>query len=217
MEQVTARELIILFGAMAVQAILFGLVLHFVFAGLVMQPQDRWKVILFGEDNSDLPNVRAHLQELKEDFRALLSSVRDDGCHTILLVQYKAGVREVMATILRERGYTVIEASNADEAEEVCASHRAPIHLLITDVEMPGLSGRALAERLGGGRPAMRVLYVSGYFDPARATVHRASQETGGVFAPELLTPQSLSRKVRDALGRAEGETALARGAGSQG
>jgi CheY-like chemotaxis protein len=146
-----------------------------------------------------------------------MTSVRDDGWRTILLVQCKSGVRNVMATILREHGYTVLEACNTREAAEVCNGHCGPIDLLMTDVEMPDSSGRDLAERLSVQRPAMRVLYVSGYFDPARATVHRACLEAGGAFAPELLTPQSLPRRAREALRPAREESVRVRSAGSRG
>jgi len=85
------------------------------------------------------------------------------GNETILVVEDDARVRRIIARTLAERGYRVLEASNADEALSVARTETARIHLLLSDVVMPGLDGRSLAERLCAGRPGLRVLFVSGY------------------------------------------------------
>jgi len=120
------------------------------------------------------------------------------GAETILLAEDEAPVRTLAQRCLEEMGYRVLAASRADEAQRMAEHHAGPIHLLLTDVVMPGGSGPELAERLAARHPEMRVLYMSGYTDDA--IVHR------GVIAPgiELLekpfTPATLTRRVRDVL-----------------
>src|SRR2546422_3119599 len=89
------------------------------------------------------------------------------GTETVLIVEDAAAVRAVMRHVLERQGYAVLEASNGAAALELVAGHPAPIHLLLTDVIMPGLSGRQLADRLAALRPDTRVLYASGYTDDA--------------------------------------------------
>ena len=120
------------------------------------------------------------------------------GAETILLAEDEAPVRTLAQRCLEGMGYQVLAASRADEALRMVERHVGPIHLLLTDVVMPGGSGPELAERLAPRHPEMRVLYMSGYTDDA--IVHR------GVIAPgiELLekpfTPATLTRRVRDVL-----------------
>src|SRR5216110_717282 len=89
------------------------------------------------------------------------------GTEMVLIVEDAAAVRAVMRHVLERQGYAVLEASNAAAALELAAGHPAPIHLLLTDVIMPGLSGRQLADRLAALRPDTQVLYASGYTDDA--------------------------------------------------
>jgi PAS domain S-box-containing protein len=89
------------------------------------------------------------------------------GTETILLVEDEEMVREITDEALRAVGYTVLAARNAEEAFQQSASHPGPIHLLLTDVVMPGMSGREVAERLLHERPELKVLYTSGHTDDA--------------------------------------------------
>jgi CheY-like chemotaxis protein len=85
------------------------------------------------------------------------------GSETVLLVEDEAAVREVTREQLESLGYRVLSCADASEALAACAGHAEPLHLLLTDVVMPGMNGRELAQRLTQGRPGLRVLYTSGY------------------------------------------------------
>ena len=84
---------------------------------------------------------------------------------TVLVVEDESGIRALMRKILRKQGYQVLEASQGEEALRIARGHRGPIHLLLTDVVMPKMSGRQLAEKLQAERPDVKVLFVSGYTD----------------------------------------------------
>ena len=106
------------------------------------------------------------------DRRALSTVPKGDvleasGSETVLVTEDDAHVRAMVRRCLVSRGYLVLEASHGQEALEVAAAHDGPIHLLLTDVVMPTLSGSELAERLLAERPAMRVLFMSGHSDEA--------------------------------------------------
>jgi DNA-binding response OmpR family regulator len=103
--------------------------------------------------------------------------------------------------LLAEKGYGVLEAAGGEDALRVARAHNGPIHLLITDVVMPGLSGRALAEQLAVGRPGLRVLYMSGYTEDA--VLKHGVEMTGLTFLPKPFTGPVLLAKVRQVLGNA--------------
>ncbi len=120
------------------------------------------------------------------------------GSETILVVEDEMSVRKLAAEFLGSNGYRVLEAQDGAEALQVCEEHRAPIHLLLTDVVMPGMSGRELAVRLVGARPEMKVIYVSGYTDDA--IVQHGVREEGTVFLQKPFSLDALARTVREAL-----------------
>ena len=102
--------------------------------------------------------------------------------------------------ILRERGYRVLEAADGPEAMRVCEQRGEPIDLLLTDVIMPLMSGRELAERVRNARKEMRVIYMSGYTDDVIAYHGDLGPDTD--FLQKPFAPEALTRKVREVLDR---------------
>jgi len=123
------------------------------------------------------------------------------GSETILLVEDEVMVRGLVRSILYASGYTVLEAENADAALRLCRDYDAPIHLLLTDVVMPGMSGRMLAEQVTALRPQIRVVLMSGYTNDA-VLQHRVA-ETDMAFIQKPFTPVALRSKVREVLDHA--------------
>ena len=117
---------------------------------------------------------------------------------TILLVEDALRVRAVVREILEMNGYNVLEGRHGAEAIEISERHRGPIHLMVTDVVMPQMSGRELAQRLQPVRPDMRVLYMSGYTDDA--IVRHGVLGAGIAFLSKPFTPDALALKVREVL-----------------
>jgi CheY-like chemotaxis protein len=120
------------------------------------------------------------------------------GSETILLVEDDMAVREVARRILQRQGYSVLEAQNGQEALRLMAHHPGPIDLLLTDVVMPGMSGKALAEQGLALIPHLKTLFMSGYTDETIA--HHGVIDPGVAFLQKPFSPVSLARKVRAAL-----------------
>ncbi len=120
------------------------------------------------------------------------------GTETVLLVEDEESVRQLVRETLAARGYNVLEADDGQKALHIAASHSGPIHVLVTDVVMPGMSGRELAKLLGETHPQTKVLYLSGYTEDA--IVHQGVLDSGTAFLQKPFTLQMLSRKVREVL-----------------
>ncbi len=120
------------------------------------------------------------------------------GTETVLVVEDAASVRMVTRQVLERFGYAILEAPNGETALRLAAKHHGPIHLLLTDVIMPGLSGRQLAEQLAQLRPDMKVLYASGYAD--QAIVHHGILDSDIAYLQKPFTPETLARRVRQVL-----------------
>jgi PAS domain S-box-containing protein len=120
------------------------------------------------------------------------------GSETILLVEDEKGVRELAREYLASSGYRVIEAEDGHTALELATMHVGQIHLLLTDVVMPGISGRELAERVSQIRPGIKIIYMSGYTD--QAVVHHGILQNDAVLLQKPFTLMTLAGKLRELL-----------------
>ena len=142
-----------------------------------------------------LPQVDEPVEVVKQlPVRAAVPS----SAETILLVEDEASVRTVALEALQEQGYTVLDAAEGDSALKVAAAYEGSIALLVTDVVMPGMSGRVLADRLAAQRPQLRILFVSGYAGDA-LRLHGVPEGLFN-FLQKPFTPDGLARKVREVL-----------------
>jgi DNA-binding NtrC family response regulator len=131
---------------------------------------------------------------------ATRANVRGSG-ETILLVEDQEFVREVMFQVLRSAGYLVLQAANAEEARSVFCRHQGPVHLLLTDMVMPGKNGAALATELAVLSPGIKTLLTSGY---ANNIVEEHCHNRRISFLPKPFSIHSLTRKIRDVLDEKE-------------
>jgi two-component system cell cycle sensor histidine kinase/response regulator CckA len=120
------------------------------------------------------------------------------GTESVLLVDDEEEVRVIAQEILALAGFTVLVAASADEAERICRDHPGPVHLLLTDVVMPRVSGVELVARLRPIRAAMKILYMSGYADDT--VLRHGALESDARLLPKPFTPGSLIRAVREVL-----------------
>lgn len=121
------------------------------------------------------------------------------GTETILVVEDDPSVRGLAALVLRQQGYTVLEATNGNEGIELARGQmEEKIHLLITDLVMPQMGGKELAQQFKAHQSDARVLFISGYTDGA--IMHQASIEPGTPFLQKPFSPIDLAKKVREVL-----------------
>jgi len=120
------------------------------------------------------------------------------GSETILVVEDQEDVRSVAGQLLRNQGYRVLETSCGRDALELSKKHKEPIHMILTDVVMPGMSGRQLAEQLLSFHPKTKVLYMSGYTD--NEIFHHGVLEEGTNYIQKPFTIDGLARQVREVL-----------------
>ena len=144
-----------------------------------------------------LPRVEAPEDGAQGTDRPLLPHP-SPGTETVLLAEDEEVVRRLAREILSGNGYKVLEAGNGREALLLSEAHRGEIHLLLTDVVMPKMSGRELCERIRLLRPGIRILYMSGYTDDA--ILRDGVLEDGIPFLQKPFTPEALARKVREVL-----------------
>ena len=142
-----------------------------------------------------LPRV-AETPEAPESTTSPPTPVR--GSETLLVVEDQEEVRKLTKRVLEARGYTVLAARNGAEALEIVAQHPSKIHLMITDVVMPGMNGRELAQHARARRSYLKVLYVSGY--TGEAVLQHRLLEPGVAFLQKPFTPDVLARKTREVL-----------------
>lgn len=117
--------------------------------------------------------------------------------HTILLVEDEKGVRDLIRSMLLQRGYSVLFAGDSEAALKVASMHRDPIDLLIADVVMPGLNGPELARRLRARHPNLRVLFISGF---VRAQALQGATLSDAGFLEKPFPPEALVGKVQEIL-----------------
>ena len=148
-----------------------------------------FKIYLPRIEETAVPAVRDGKSEMQ---------IPQRGSETILLVEDEKGVRELAREYLASSGYTVIEAEDGHTALELAAMHVGQIHLLLTDVVMPGISGRELAERVSQIRPGIKIIYMSGYTD--QAVVHHGILQNDAVLLQKPFTLMTLAGKLREML-----------------
>jgi len=142
-----------------------------------------------------LPRVDEPLEELKEK---MVKEEIPRGNETILIVEDEEDVLTLAGRILSRQGYKVLEVTNGGEALEVCREEKQPIHLILTDVVMPQMSGRELIERCREIRQDFKAIYMSGYTD--NTITHHGILEKGLDYIQKPFTIEGLTRKVREVL-----------------
>ena len=142
-----------------------------------------------------LPRVNEPLEEIRKE---VLKEELPRGNETILIVEDEEEVRKLAGKILEKRGYRILETSNGDDALLACERRKSPIHLMLADIVMPGMSGSELAKLLIPLYPEIKILYMSGYTD--NAIVRHGVLEKGVNYIQKPFTMEGLARKVREVL-----------------
>jgi CheY-like chemotaxis protein len=154
--------------------------------------------------------IRIHLPALAErppDRTNANAAATGRGSETILLVEDEEAVRQLTVLSLQRFGYKVLAAASGEEALELMTEKPAEIHLLLTDVVMPGMSGRELSEQLKEKQPALKVLYLSGYTDDA--IVRHGILQAEVAFLQKPYSPRTLVTKVREVLDSPAGKVTV--------
>jgi two-component system, cell cycle sensor histidine kinase and response regulator CckA len=145
---------------------------------------------------------KLYFPQVKDALRARPSDhslrVMPQGTETILLVEDDDGVRALARHILQMNGYTVLEANKGEDALRLAERHQGPIHLLLTDVVMPGIGGRIVAERMVAIKPGIKTVFTSGYTNDA--VVRHGILASATHFLQKPYTPVAVAQKVRKAL-----------------
>jgi CheY-like chemotaxis protein len=149
--------------------------------------------------NMFLPAVEEEVQPLEINPAPMIALSAQE---TVLLVEDDDLVRACILQFLQEQGYTVLETDSPEEALMICKEYRGSIHLLVTDVVMPGMGGHQLAERAIEFRKGMKILYISGY--PSDVAADHGIMESRVPFLQKPFTPDTLARKVREVLDKGE-------------
>jgi PAS domain S-box-containing protein len=139
-----------------------------------------------------LPRVNEPLEDIRKE---VLKEELPRGNETILIVEDEEEVRKLTAKILEMQGYRILETSNGDDALLACERRKGPIHLMLADIVMPGMSGSELAKLLEPLYPEIKILYMSGYTD--NAIVRHGVLEKGVNYIQKPFTMEALARKVR--------------------
>jgi signal transduction histidine kinase len=142
-----------------------------------------------------LPRVEGEADELADHAK---DEARLGGVETVLIVEDDPSMRALTARVLCEQGYTTLEASNGREALRIAGEYGGTIHLVLTDVVMPEMSGKALVSQIATPRPFPKVLFVSGY--PNNALIHNGVLDDNVSFLEKPFTADALRRKVREVL-----------------
>ncbi|HOK47668.1 MAG TPA: response regulator, partial [Bryobacteraceae bacterium] len=167
--------------------------------GIVKQSGgELWATTVLGKGSQ----FQVYLPAVEEDAEAAAPQVAVpsawSGTETVLLVEDDAGLRKLMREVLRAKGFAVLQAGDVNEALRICERHLGPIHLFLTDVVMPCMSGRELAQRATVLRPGMKVIYMSGYTDIIAGQPEVIERDTP--FLRKPFTPDELLSKVRAVL-----------------
>jgi PAS domain S-box-containing protein len=148
-------------------------------------------------------SFNVYLPRIEEAMAAMTSSKDSTeeapGSETILLVEDAKTLRDLTRELLEANGYTVLDAANGPDAIRIAEEHHSPIHILLTDVVMPGMDGRALADRITRICAGIKVVYMSGYTDDF--IVHLGVLDSGVTLIQKPFTREGLLEKVREILG----------------